>query len=91
MSDQHPMPLRFPFAHVLSIPYLTTPAWADFETGMDAYHRGDYATALREWQRLAEQGDANAQYNLGVLYAEGKGVAQNYVQAHKLRVTVACI
>ena len=30
----------------------------------------------------AEQGDAEAQYKLGVRYAEGRGVVQDYVQAH---------
>ena len=31
----------------------------------------------------AEKGDASAQYNLGVKYANGEGVPQDYVQAHK--------
>ena len=31
----------------------------------------------------AEQGDASAQFNLGVMYARGRGVPQDYVQAHK--------
>ena len=36
-----------------------------------------------KWYRLAaEQGDAPAQYNLGVAYATGQGVPQDYVQAH---------
>ena len=29
---------------------------------------GDYATALRLWRSLADQGDARAQYNLGDMY-----------------------
>ena len=40
---------------------------ADFRNGYAAYEKGDYVTALREWKPFAEQGDANAQYNLGVL------------------------
>ena len=37
-----------------------------------------------KWSRLAaEQGLANAQFLLGFMYATGKGVAQDYVQAHK--------
>ena len=31
---------------------------ADYQKGWDAYDSGDYATALREWEPLAEQGDA---------------------------------
>ena len=45
---------------------LATPAWADFDEGLAAYQRGDYAAAFREWKPLAEQGFANAQYNLGL-------------------------
>ena len=54
---------------------------ADFQAGLAAYNKGDFATALKEWQPLAEQGDANSQYNLGLLYARGQGVAQDYKQA----------
>jgi TPR repeat protein len=32
---------------------------------------------------LAEQGDANAQNELGTMYAKGKGVAKNYFEAWK--------
>jgi TPR repeat protein len=68
---------------VLSIVCLAVPAWADFQAGMDANNRGDYATALREWRPLAEQGDTLAQYNLGVLYRKGRGVPQDDVQARQ--------
>ena len=37
----------------------------DFQGGVDAYNRGDYATALREFTPLAERGHAAAQYWLG--------------------------
>ena len=70
------MSLRFPLAVVLSIVCLAVPAWADYTAGEDAYNRGDFATALREWRPLAEQGDALAQYNLRVLYRKGRGVPQ---------------
>jgi len=30
---------------------------------------------------LAEQGDAQAQYNLGVMYDNGKGIPQDYIKA----------
>ena len=54
----------------------------DFEAGVAAYKRGDYAAALSELRPLAEQGQANAQLALGVMYTNGEGVAQNYIQAH---------
>ena len=49
----------------------------DFKTGWDAYDHGDYATILR----IAEQGDAEAQNLLGIMYSNGEGVAQDYVEA----------
>ena len=75
--------LRFLVALVLSMACHVVPAWADFQAGMDANNREDYATALREWRPLAEQGDVLAQYNLGLLYRKGRGVPQDDVQARK--------
>ena len=56
---------------------------ADFQAGFAAAQKGDYAAALREWTPLAEQGDAEAQYNLGVMYYKGDGVSQDYQTAAK--------
>jgi len=83
VSDNRPMPLRFPIALVLSLVCLVVPAWADYQAGMDANNRGDYATALREWRPLAEQGDARAQFDLGLLYENGDGVPRDYAKAHQ--------
>ena len=54
---------------------------AGFYEGLVAANKGDYQTAFKEWKPLAEQGYASAQYNLGIMYDKGKGVAQNYTQA----------
>jgi TPR repeat protein len=62
---------------------LATPAWAGFDEGVAAYHRGDYATALREWRPLAEQGIGAAQGSLGSMYFMGHGVPQDYVKGAK--------
>ena len=56
---------------------------ADFEKGVAAFKSGDYATALKEWTPLAEQGNANAQYSLGIMYHNGEGVIQDYKTAAK--------
>jgi TPR repeat protein len=56
----------------------------DFQKGMVAYKRGDYATALREFRPLAMKGDAVAQNNLGLIYSKGQGVPQDYAEAAKL-------
>jgi hypothetical protein len=77
------MSLRFTSSLVLSIVCLAVPASADYKAGEDAYTRGDYATALREWRPLAEQGHAGAQYYLGVLYDFRKGVPQDFATARQ--------
>ena len=53
----------------------------DFKLGFNAYQKRDYSTALREWTPLAENGDMNAQYNLGHMYRLGKGVSKDYTEA----------
>jgi TPR repeat protein len=62
---------------------LAIPGLADFATGLDAYKKGDYVTAAKEWRSLAEDGDAASQYNLGLLYVDGHGVPQDYSEAAK--------
>ena len=42
---------------------------ADLQEAMWAYTAKDYATALREFKPLAEQGHPQAQYYMGVMYA----------------------
>jgi len=60
---------------VLLVAVLVTHANAqNFGAGLDAYDRGDFETALREWQPLAEQGDARAQFNLGVIHFNAQSV-----------------
>jgi len=66
---------------MFSLVCLATPAWADFEAGMEAYRGGEYAAALYEWRTVAEKGDVRAQFYLGRLYDFGQGVPQDYVQA----------
>ncbi len=73
--------------HILATLLLLTlaaPAWGqDFEKGMQAYNRGDYATALRELRPLAKQGNGDAQSNLGYMYANGENVPQDHAEAVK--------
>ena len=49
----------------------------NFQSGLNAYRRGDYASALREWTPLAEQGNAGAQTSLGLMYNNGEDVPQD--------------
>ena len=57
--------------------------WTPFEDGLAAYERGNYATALRLFRPLAEQGNAAYQFALGGMYYEGQGVPQDYAEAVK--------
>ena len=43
----------------------------------------DDASDFRQTLQLAEQGYAEAQFNLGAMYATGRGVRQNYAEAGK--------
>jgi TonB family protein len=51
------------------------------EDGQTAYNMGDYKTALEIWRPMADEGNARAQNNLGVMYENGKGVPQNIAEA----------
>ena len=53
------------------------PTWTVLGGGYQSYLKGDYEAAFREWLPLAELGDVEAQYNLGVMYDEGAGVEQD--------------
>ena len=68
---------------VLAILSLAPHARADVKAGVDAWSRGDYATAISEWREPAERGDADAQFNLGQAYKLGKGVPQNLQEAEE--------
>jgi hypothetical protein len=70
-------------AFLLSIPLANSAFGGQFEDAKSAYNRGDYATAYRLIKPMAEQGHAEAQYNLGGMYAEGRGVPQDYGEAAK--------
>lgn len=77
------MSLQFSMALVFSLFCLTAPAWADLQAAVDAAKRGDYETAEKEFRKLATEGDAIAQYHLGVMYAKGRGVPQDYTMARQ--------
>ena len=55
----------------------------DTVDALDAYLSEDYATALRMYRSLAEQGNVYAQYTLGDMYDTGQGTPQNYAEALK--------
>ena len=68
------LPLALPLA--LPAMALASPQ-DDLEKGRAAHEAKDYPEAVRWYRKAAEQGNASAQFNLGLMYAEGKGVAQD--------------
>lgn len=57
---------------------------AAFKEGVAAYTKGDYGIALDKFRQLADKDNAEAQYNLGVMYQEGRGVSQDNQKAVEL-------
>ena len=60
---------------------LAAPALADVKDGVDAWSRGDYPAAVREWQAPADKGDPDAMFNLGQAYRLGLGVTADATKA----------
>ena len=54
---------------------------AAYREGIAAYNNGDFATAYRLFLPLGNQGDIDAQINIGILYLQGWHVKKNYAQA----------
>ena len=49
--------------------------------GLRWYEYGNYDIALKYWRALAEDGDCDAEYGLGLLYFRGAGVTKSYREA----------
>jgi uncharacterized protein len=69
-------------AIILVLGFAAPAAAGPLEDADAALKRRDYATAVRLNRPLAEQGNANAQYNLGTFYDNGLGVPQDKVRAY---------
>lgn len=77
--------IRFPRTLLGGLALLcAVPALADVKAGVDAWSRGDYAGAIRQWQGPAEKGDPDAQFNLAQAYKLGRGVSQDLTRAEAL-------
>jgi hypothetical protein len=48
---------------------------------LTAYNKGDFGIARSLYAELAVQGDRTAQFKLGEIYDEGKGVAKDSYEA----------
>jgi TPR repeat protein len=65
--------INFLLAIAISV-WISTPVWAGYEEGKAAFDKGDYESALEQFEPLAESENANAQYYLGILYRNGWAV-----------------
>ncbi len=66
---------------LLAVLWASTAVADEFQKGIEACNDEDYATALAVWMPLAEDGDLNAMYNIGLIYEEGLGVATDTARA----------
>jgi localization factor PodJL len=57
-------------------------AAAQYDAALYAFNRGDYATAARQFESAARDGDPDAQYWLGRIYADGLGRPRDPVTAY---------
>ena len=65
------------------------PALADVKAGVEAWGRGDYSGAVKEWQAPAAAGDPDAMFNLAQAYRLGRGVASDPKRAEALYAKAA--
>ncbi|WP_240529982.1 SPOR domain-containing protein [Novosphingobium sp. PC22D] len=63
---------------------VATSAMADVKQGVDAWSAGDYPRAVKEWERPAREGDADAMFNLAQAYKLGRGVPRDLTKAESL-------
>ena len=56
----------------------------DFDKAINLYDQGNFAKAVQLFQKACDGGDASGCSDLGVLYANGQGVKQDYFKAVEL-------
>ena len=71
------------FATILPLFIAVSSCSGKYEDAKDAYDKGDFATAYRIFRPLAEQGRADAQFFLGMMYENGQGVPETVPEAAK--------
>lgn len=56
----------------------------DFSEGVALYEQRNFPAAAAAFKKAADQGKSDAQFNLGLMYLKGEGVAQDYIEAKAL-------
>ncbi len=88
MVAKAPPALEIPVMAAPALEYPAVPAApviraGSVQAGIRAYEAKDYVRAYNVWQPLAEAGQASAQFHLGALYFEGRGVARDLARAQR--------
>ncbi len=79
---QRPWMRRLPLlALTASLLAAAVGAAESLDDGIAALERGDFVAAAAMFQGPAAKGDALAQYDLGTLYQQGRGVPEDYLEA----------
>jgi hypothetical protein len=79
-AARRPMPLTSVI--VIAIAAAAGPAAAQYDAALHAFNRGDFPTAARQFEQAAREGDADAQYWLGRIYADGLGHPRDSIAAY---------
>ena len=73
--------MKTQFVIILAVASLICQAHGGVKEAFAAKERGDYETARKEFQALADKGEAKAMIELGLMYHTGDGVKQDYGKA----------
>ncbi len=69
--------------------FMAAPLAADVKRGVDAWSEGNFDSAVNEWRLPAEQGDADALFNMAQAYRLGRGVTADITRARELYAKAA--
>ncbi|MEP7349290.1 MAG: SPOR domain-containing protein [Sphingorhabdus sp.] len=61
-------------AAAIAFAFVSQPVFADVKAGVDAWSRGEFEGAVKQWREPALKGDPDAQFNMGQAYKMGRGV-----------------
>ncbi len=68
---------------LIPIVYGSSAVADEVEDAVQAYSRADYRTAINLARPLAEAGNLDAQYLLGLAYLDGHGVGKDLIESYK--------
>ena len=77
---RHPLPIRPEYGdkYMSTLKRVATDnPVALCKLGMELYHKGDYDGAFKYWKKAAALGDADAHFNLSIIYHTGDGVEKD--------------